>query len=689
MKKLILLVTALCISTAAFAFGGGHSGKSSSYYRKEKGVSSLGLHVDPNNPIVPPEFRDCGDDETAVVGKCCPNYLVYTEGENQKCCDLENHVIRDNACVDGTTLVGTGRASYWLEDDYKIVFTWDYVDQMGDTVSGRGAGSWRLVYDGEDDTYKVTDYYRDTKGDLKTIEWYANSLEEIESTPMKQGSDHAFLNKLKEVFGIKNALAGGNRDGTDSDEWNEVKTAKECAKLKRQWNKKAQKCCPKNAKIDNGECYCPQYVPELMHDETVGEICCPGNARVKDGDCECIAKNAQVYGGKCECSHPNKNLMDDGNGGQICCPGNARVKDGECECPEHARVSTFAGSCECWGTELYMVPDGNGWYACCPDGVAAANGACCPTDKPMSVKYGRKSACCPPGVVSLDKDGNCCPAGVNVIDGQCCPADKPVVVKNYSDDEVCCPTGTLGVDENGNCCPPGVEDYVTDADAYECCTPEKPHGSYDGELRKWGCCAWGEVFKNGECVKVCDEKERNVGDECECDESRHFLKNDAGDCVCEDGYEENDAGECVKNDTCVAPLVWNSEKQGCFCPEDGLYYVDGMNYRHCCKDGKDWYQGSYWWNPTYECCAVINKLAVFKAGVTGMEMMCCEEGTASAIKVNGVWTCCTAEKPYGRQKSDGTWTCCEGMKIDKHDNCCEGLDANGECCPWGVESGKW
>ena len=152
MKKIILIALALCISVDVYAFGGGGHSRSSKRY--QYGVDAIGTHINPDNPIVPPDFRDCKEEETAVIGKCCPNNLVYTENGTNKCCDALNHIVREGECVNGADYVGTGVASWWIEGN-TVIFTWDQADKVGDVISVRGTGSWRLVYDGDKDTYKV------------------------------------------------------------------------------------------------------------------------------------------------------------------------------------------------------------------------------------------------------------------------------------------------------------------------------------------------------------------------------------------------------------------------------------------------------------------------------------------------------------------------------------------------------
>ena len=95
MKKALLLSTILLAATSAFAFGGifGGGHKSHTY----NGVDSIGVHIDPDNPINPPVFVDCNEDtETEINGVCCANEKVYDNGT--KCCTTEGYVVKDGQC---------------------------------------------------------------------------------------------------------------------------------------------------------------------------------------------------------------------------------------------------------------------------------------------------------------------------------------------------------------------------------------------------------------------------------------------------------------------------------------------------------------------------------------------------------------------------------------------------------------
>ena len=109
MKKIILLLLATLLTANAWAFGGGGSGRTAqNYERAEKGVDSVGVHVDPDNPIEEPEWRDCDEEEVLIIGKCCPKKLVYMDGEIERCCDKDGWVVENGACVPGKEIESCG-----------------------------------------------------------------------------------------------------------------------------------------------------------------------------------------------------------------------------------------------------------------------------------------------------------------------------------------------------------------------------------------------------------------------------------------------------------------------------------------------------------------------------------------------------------------------------------------------------
>ena len=94
-NRLLIFVMAIAFSCSAFAFGGGGGGGGRSPNRtneRYKGVNTIGIHIDPDHPIDPPDFVTC-DDPNATADEygiclCNPGYQE------------ENDVCVVNACYD-------------------------------------------------------------------------------------------------------------------------------------------------------------------------------------------------------------------------------------------------------------------------------------------------------------------------------------------------------------------------------------------------------------------------------------------------------------------------------------------------------------------------------------------------------------------------------------------------------------
>ena len=273
MKKILVFALAVLIGTNALGFGGGGHGRSSKRY--QYGVDAIGTHVDPNHPIVQPDFRNCNDDETAVIGKCCPNSQVYTDKGVDKCCDANGYVIKNGACV-----TMSASASLTQNDD-NYTFTWNQPGQVNGRIVERAAGSWILYYNATSRSSEVHDFTLDSNGNLKEEVWYPHSLEELENTPLKRNNTTSWL---KELFGIKrvmawtmncsesgygymyNSVCGGCAGGASADahgrcgfntaEWKKISAMDQCVEEKGSW--RVCVCGGALAKV-NGEwtCSCP------------------------------------------------------------------------------------------------------------------------------------------------------------------------------------------------------------------------------------------------------------------------------------------------------------------------------------------------------------------------------------------------------------------------------------------------
>ena len=95
-RTILFLLVSTLIATSAWAFGGGGGGGRVST-RYKKGVDAIGIHVDPDNPIIPPDWRDCNDKTEELIERtCCLKELVYANGT--KCCDKAGYAIKDDEC---------------------------------------------------------------------------------------------------------------------------------------------------------------------------------------------------------------------------------------------------------------------------------------------------------------------------------------------------------------------------------------------------------------------------------------------------------------------------------------------------------------------------------------------------------------------------------------------------------------
>ena len=80
LKALFVFFAMTLITTSVFAFGGG-GGSSRVATRYKKGVDAMGIHVDPQNPIVPPDYRDCDANTETLVGTEFLQWLLGNIGE--------------------------------------------------------------------------------------------------------------------------------------------------------------------------------------------------------------------------------------------------------------------------------------------------------------------------------------------------------------------------------------------------------------------------------------------------------------------------------------------------------------------------------------------------------------------------------------------------------------------------------
>ena len=69
MKKLFLFILMFVVALNVWAFGGGGGGSGRSSTAFSGGVSSIGVHVNPDKPIDPPSWTDCDGETTCDNGE--------------------------------------------------------------------------------------------------------------------------------------------------------------------------------------------------------------------------------------------------------------------------------------------------------------------------------------------------------------------------------------------------------------------------------------------------------------------------------------------------------------------------------------------------------------------------------------------------------------------------------------------
>ena len=857
MKKIVILALAVLIGTNAWAFGGSGSGRvPSQYKRKQHGVDSIGVTIDPDDPIEPPIYRECDPEtERLILTKCCPNEKVYNEGAQEKCCDATGYALRDGVCqrtcpsglvFDGeecVDLCATFEASVcmtscrWqtgrgiaepsdticgnnmhcsgvdarcvcddtfiakdanncvcpeglVEDKGRCVCTEEYNLSEGDldltaytyavceddfgkhykesgcpegwqkevldglmvcfdddqqdivddgdalkfinkrsmrvnnVLIEMGAGSWMVVYDSDENIFKVTDYYWD-KDRVRSVLWYAESLEEVENTPVKTADTVGAWNKIMRLFAIKSAWAADCvRPGTCGVDWSKYRRSVECVAHGGR--------CQEGTGVNGVDCVCERDCADGIY-LADKDKCCTGvhdSYGNLDADCCANAGGAMIMNiyGSIDCCDANLFSLRLGRKSlESCCAnGYDEVAERCCADDEERRLNSLAHD------------------ICCPKGVDAVHATCCPTDKPYACvgHVGGDDewsliACCPDKDVFVDKYGHCCQQGevLNdvgecevcvLIDDVCCPSGK---VAEKDGVRTCCPEGyesTSKYDGTGGsmCCPKG-----TGAINGECCPSDKPyagvgHVGGDDEWSFSACCPDKDVFvdKYGHCCQR-GELLNDVG-ECEsvCGASL-VWDNVEKACVCPDGGELGTDGEtCCKDGytfiEASGDYAYVDEARVCGCPEDGQ--SDG---NACCKDG-------YWWGKSIrvnrdgeiphwgvsrEVGAGYNIATPSMCGcpmgwseAEGSRNVCCQDGLILVGKddngeeiyefdENSV--CCPTGKTqsgYWDQNGGGHFNCCESGLADGEGNCCDkgavlmrfGHPHSNKCCPSGKVAEK-
>ena len=656
MKKVLIMALALMVSTKVFAFGGG--GFQEGYAEREGlGVHAVGVYVDPSHPIQGITFRSCKSGEVMIGKECCPNSLIYTENDTRKCCSGGKYMDANKNCYSKLR----GHASWADQGDDVYMFEWVQPEETTSAIISKGSGSWTVTYDIKTETIEVTDYYRATDGELKSIIWYAESLDDVENTPVKQGEDHALLNGLKELFGAKNAFAAKKREGTDDEYWSQFRKASDC--------KAHGGRCKEGTGVDDKDCECEDSCPDGQKRDRASGKCGPRCSFPKEWNslkkaCVCLNGGQEKKAGIC--CKGNFALKADGSYKEL----NARV----CGCPygEGGKEGVRIGDTCC--------QKGYAWNG---DGYSESSEDCCDEHDPDGVAWYKRWI----GRDFKYVDGFCCYDGFNSSD--------PYVVKT------CC-TAAKGTVEGSSCCKGELDLWAaaeTERHSTTCCEKAgKPYvcdtrhegfswtalfygvrnavpGTSDViafpvtlSLKLMGKMKWRDVSIIGGFIQIGEAFDAPVGD-VHCEKDWKSCCNSQNGHICKTfGGEEI----CVSNETngcCPNGLVENEDKTACVCPGDDVMIeatdLNGDKGYICCnKDNVATNQG------TKECCGDQKE----PKGPTDAEL-CCAKNDAY---VNGV--CCPQDRQIRERDKGEVKECCPEGQIRSTDYALEGKEKYQICC---------
>jgi len=752
LKKYIFFVLIIFVGLNAFAFGGGGGGGGRVSKRYQYGVDTMGIHVDPNNPIVPPDFRDCNSNtETAVIGKCCPNELVYTENNVAQCCDIEGYMVKENACVPMqgyATLAQSG-------DSY--TFTWHQPGYVSGRITEEAEGSWTLFYNAASRSAEVHDFTVDSDGELQEKVWYPNSLDEIEATDIQ-----SYNNGLWQKFlGIKQAYAGLVRQGLATKEWRTIQVIDQCvaekgswrfcacggtlAKVSGQWtctcpdggsggNLGTGSICCKNGYALNQEngkydridwesirsCGCPDGMIKL---ESAGICCTEDGASLGDG------AGLEENDPRCGCEAMGKQFISyltngwSGEWKEVCCPKDASVADPEGNCCG-ANEELFwkdgkiqCGTCAGGVTASWISGEYKG-SICCPAGSSYAtdeNGCCSEEKDGKKVCAQASSPDCPKGYELNQETKECevaytCAEGEAYVRGytlleepvfECCDGELETRPDGW---QVCCKEGykwSYGRSSvDGYCgCPKGGEASAIDRtycckEGYAYSTSSGEQGSYR-EVNGYCGCPDGGVASEYLGLVCCKNGLRwnQV--------KKEYMDVDGYCGACPEGGERGKTrpGECCKNG-----LKWFMNKyellniEECGCPE-GVEPIEVEGRTYCCKNGYEWNDVDKEYNKVTGACGECPAGTVAS---TKRPEVCCKDGYvySTGFVEEDVCGC-----PLGGELTEGNplkpWICCKNgyawngtnySGVNSSCGCPNGGEASeardGTCCKGGYGLNK-
>ncbi|MBO7332462.1 MAG: hypothetical protein J6U64_02220, partial [Alphaproteobacteria bacterium] len=534
--------------------------------------------------------------------------------------------------------------------------------------------------------------------------------------------------------------------------------------------KEANKCCPNDASVpykdaDNVWQCCTD------EDSVCGNVCCgSGQICANRTANKCCPTEAPIAYEKepavWECCTEEKSC------GKTCCGTGDTCKDGEQSlcCPTGDEVHYVGGVATCCAGKACGT-------VCCesdsetPECTNDVDSLCCPTG---SIKYlkdevptcctaekqtscsaldnekfdpdicdcvcadgrdrcGELEVCCGEGL-KCNTDGICCPSIITEEEchdkGGCyepdgadgcyvCNMDK-VWCGGSGEDEVCCSGDTpycLNQDNQLCCAAENVDIYQDEANAWQCCTTERPHavGVWEKEGVK-SCCPnkTDNAYWNGSEYDCCPDTVAVCGTVCCGSDKPYCVDPTRG--LCSDDAEDfpYPGGVCKAEweKTCLAKPYHSFDRTTCTCFCTHLTCGEGCCAENECCNTEAGGAACCPSCPTErEChdnkqCRVLNpETGCYECrdtycGGAGSGQICCSGTNASCAltldgKENQSGLCCPKKTDW-RVDKDGEAHCCS---VDTRDRCnaqenhtfndetceceCTYAECGGFCCPQG------
>ena len=489
--RMFFTVFLILFSASAFAFGGSRGPTWSSTW--SGGINALGIHIDPDHPIVPPDFRDCTEDENNVIGMCedpnenppqsekdCTSPLVWSSWKKKCVCpdggEYKEYAVGAGYCCK------SGKWMAVLDDgyEYKDAVDPDTIKACGCPNNSFQSASMKICCSESNKGYDVSGNLNENEcgcaSGRRQVSYNAETGERVcEDDPC---ADH------------EPCTVDGQVRNPDKN------CACECPKGDTEEDGKCV-CGDNKKRNENGDCVC-EVTSRGWLPNGVREVCCPAGSSTD------LANYIQY--GKYR-TDADLDLTGPGHVG-VCCPEKQlfmwELAERVC-CPIGSTGISSQGAC-CTAKEVSLCGEYSAFdhtatsisCECCPsDSTAFTGSECCSAEERISYfNYpDNKPKCCPKESTKyLDADGNCCVGVVSIrMNGR------------NEMGNVCCPKGSTDrTDSSGNCCDGTL---INDKEMYTCC----PSGSQVDSYGK--CCPSSIEIKNGHC---CQIPEGGCGNSKEC-----------------------------------------------------------------------------------------------------------------------------------------------------------------------------